>query len=213
MSPNNTFLGLFLLLLLTACGTPRTTTEGELPYRKLIQNAEVETRAGNYLAAADNYRKAYDQKPKKQDVLFKAAELYTRVRAYRSAADAYQFLTPDEDKWPLLGLQYGRALKQDGRYDQARRELALFLESYNGADRPIVAEIVRNELAGIALAREQSGESMIDLDRPGRGINTEADEFGPVAIAGDQLLFTSTAGGESRLYQSRLQARAWTKAT
>lgn len=213
------FAGCFLSCLALSCGSPQSVVSGErtspdLPYRTLIKNAETETKAGNFLAAANNYRKAYDQKPKKQDILFKAAELFTRMRDYRSAAEAYQLLSPDEDKWPLLGLQYGRALKQDGRYEQARRELALFLETYNGADRPIVAEIVRNELSGISLARQQAGEeSMIDLDRPGRGINTSADEFGPVAIGGDQLFFTSTAGGQSRLYQSRLVAKAWTKAT
>jgi len=193
------------LLLLAACGGPRTTTQAELPYGKLIKNAEVEARAGNYLAAADNYRKAYDQKPRKKEILYKAAKLYTRVRAYKKAAEAYKFLEADEQKWPLLGLEYGRALKQDGRLEQARRQLGLFQVAYNGADRAIVSEIVSNELAGTA--------GTIDIDRPGRGVNTSAEEFGPVAIAGDQLFFTSTAGGQSRLYQSRLQAREWTKAT
>lgn len=207
------FLSLCLLLTF-ACGGPRTTTQAELPYKKLIKNAEVETRAGNYLAAAENYRKAYNQKPRKKEILFKAAELYTRVRDYKKAADAYQLLEQDEQRWPLLGLQYGRALKQDGRYEQARRQLGLFRESYNGADRAIVTEIVNNELAGIRLAQAgKPDQGAVDIDRPGRGINTSADEFGPVAVAGDQLFFTSTAGGQSRLYQSRLEAREWTKAT
>lgn len=205
---------LFLLVFLSACGGTRTTTQSELPYKKLIANAEVEQRAGNYAAAAENYRKAYDQKPRKKDILYRAAELFTRVRDYKRAAEAYQFLEPNEDKWPLLGLQYGRSLKQDGRYEESRRVLATFLETYNGADRPLVNEIVRNELAGITLARQLGAQdAMTDLSRPGRGINTSADEFGAVAVAGDQLFFTSTAGGQSRLYQSRLQAREWTKAT
>lgn len=214
MSRSYVVLIAWLLLVLTACGSGRTTTKAELPYKKLIENAEVETRAGNYAAAARNYRLAYDQKPRKKEVLYQAAELYTRVRDYKLAADAYQLLEADENRWPLLGLQYGRALKQDGRYDEARRVLATFLETYNGADRTLVAEIVRNELAGVRLARELQGRgAMIDISRPGRGINTGADEFGAVAVAGDQLFFTSTAGGQSRLYQSRLDAREWTKAT
>lgn len=203
-----------LLLVLSACSGQRRTTSAELPYKKLIRNAEVEIQAGNYLAAAENYRKAYDQKPRKKEILFKAAELYTRVRDYKKAANAYQFLETDEQRWPLLGLQYGRALKQDGRYEQARRQLGLFKESYNGADRAIVKEIVNNELVGLRLAQSDAAEpGAVDIDRPGRGVNTSADEFGPVAIAGDQLFFTSTAGGQSRLYQSRLQAKEWIKAT
>lgn len=205
---------LALCFLLAACGSPRTTTQSTLPYKKLIANAEVENRAGNFAAAAENYRLAYDQKPRKKEVLYRAAELFTRIKDYKRAAEAYQFLEPDEDRWPLLGLQYGRALKQDGRYDEARRVLATFLETYNGADRTLVNEIARNELTGISLARQLSSrDAMTDLRRPGRGINTSADEFGPVAVAGDQLFFTSTAGGQSRLYQSRLEAREWTKAT
>ena len=207
---------LCLFLLCLGCGSARVTTENdgpELPYAKLIRNAETAEAGGDYAGAADYYRRAYDRKPGRQEPLYRAAELYTRVHDYRAAADAYQFVTDRED-YPLLGLYYGRALKQDGRYDRARRELSDFLEGYNGADRPIVAEIVRNELAGIALAQAQAGApTTMDLERPGRGINTTADELGPVAVAGDQLLFTSTAGRQSRLYQSRLRAREWTKAT
>lgn len=204
-----------LLLLFTLVnGSNELLAQGKLPYKKLVAQAEEEALAGNYAAAAAAYRAAFDKKPRKQENLYRAAELFTRIRDYREAATAYQFLEEDEDRWPLLGLQYGRALKQDGRYEEARRTLATFLETYNGADRLLVAEIVRNELAGIQLARQWRGrETMIDLARPGRGINTGADEFGPVAVAGDQLFFTSTAGGQSRLYQSRLQAREWTKAT
>ncbi|MEM6770930.1 MAG: tetratricopeptide repeat protein, partial [Bacteroidota bacterium] len=192
----------------------RSTAQTDLSYKKLVTKAKADEAAGNYAEAAAAYRAAFDQKPRKQENCYRAAELYTRIRDYQQAAEAYQFLERDEDRWPLLGLQYGRALKQDGRYDEARRALATFLETYNGADRLLVAEIVRNELAGIQLARQWRGrETLTDLARPGRGINTGADEFGAVAVAGDQLFFTSTAGGQSRLYQSRLQAREWTKAT
>ncbi|MEM9528498.1 MAG: hypothetical protein AAGA31_17930, partial [Bacteroidota bacterium] len=95
----------FFASFVLACGGPKPVVSGErsgpdLPYSTLIRNAETETKAGNFLAAANNYRKAYDQKPKKQDVLYKAAELFTRVRDYRSAAEAYQLLSPNEDKWP-----------------------------------------------------------------------------------------------------------------
>lgn len=211
-------LVLFAVLTLAACGGgPRSVVASEeesLSYKQLRQRAEAEEQAGRPGTAAEYYRSAYALKPRQQSVLFRAAELFTQVKDYRRAAEAFQFVEKDPDEYPLLGLQYGRALKQDGRYEAARRELALFLETYNGADRPIVTEIVRNELAGIRLAQESAGKPvMVDIERPGRGVNTGADEIGPVAVAGDQLFFTSTAGGQSRLYQSRFQARQWTKAT
>ena len=202
------------LCLNFTCTSPRAFAQGGLSYKKLIKSAKEEARAGNYLAAAESYQKAYNQKPRKKEVLFKAAELYARIRDYKKAANAYQFLEPNDQDWPLLGLQYGRALKQDGRYEDARRELETFRDSYNGADRAIVTEIVNNELVGIQLAQSGvEGQGIVDISRPGRGVNTSADEFGPVAVAGDQLFFTSTAGGQSRLYQSRLEAKEWTKAT
>ncbi|MEM9928939.1 MAG: tetratricopeptide repeat protein, partial [Bacteroidota bacterium] len=210
----NHYILLLLWGFLFSCSSTQTAAQGQLSYKKLLQNAETEVAEGNYLAAANYYRQAYDQKPRKKELLYKAAKLFTRVRDYQKAANAYQFIEADEQRWPLLGLQYGRALKQDGRYQQARRQLALFREAYNGADRSIVTEIANNELAGIRLAEQRlQEEPTVDIDRPGRGVNTSTDEFGPVAVAGDQLFFTSTAGGQSRLYQSRLQAKEWTKAT
>ncbi|MTB50600.1 hypothetical protein [Lewinella sp. W8] len=210
-------LVLSAVFFLTACGGPRSVAGPEaesLSYKQLIQQAEAEEQAGRFGVAAEYYRSAYSLKPRNQAILYRAAELFTQVKDYRKAAEAFQFMEKDADDYPLLGLQFGRALKQDGRYEAAQRELALFLETYNGADRPIVSEIVRNELAGIRLAQESIGRpATVDIDRPGRGINTGADEIGPVAVAGDQLFFTSTAGGQSRLYQSRYEARQWTKAT
>jgi peptidoglycan-associated lipoprotein len=206
-----------MALLFTACGGSRSVANPEpksQSFKQLMLQALIEDQAGRAGTAAEYYRSAYTLKPRDQSILYRAAELFIQIKDYRKAAEAFQFMEKNPDEYPLLGLQYGRALKQDGRYEAAKRELALFLETYNGADRPIVSEIVRNELAGIRLAQESVGrQTTVDIDRPGRGINTGADEIGPVAVAGDQLFFTSTAGGQSRLYQSRFQARQWTKAT
>lgn len=202
------------LLLLTACGGGRVVNDNGLSFRQYLQAAEQAKSNGNFLAAANNYAAAFTQKPSRQEVGYEAAELYTRVRAYEKATTIYARLSPDERRWPLLGLQYGRALKQHEQYEDARRQLTQFRDSYNGADRAIVTEIVANELAGIRLAQTSDpGAETVVLSRPGRGVNTGSEEYGPVAINGDQLFFSSTQGGQSRLYQSRFQARAWTKAT
>lgn len=201
---------LLLFLMLTSCPPPQAST---LSFKQLLAKGEADVAAGNYAAAAQAFRAACDHKAGKSSACYRAAELYTRIRDYGAAAAAYQLTPPDEDRWPLLGLQYGRALKQDGRYDEADRVLSSFLAAYNGVDRRLIAEVVRNEKAGIALARSwQTRQSAVGINRPGRGVNTNSDEFGPVALAGDQLFFTSTAGGQSRLYQSRLQAQRWEKA-
>jgi tetratricopeptide (TPR) repeat protein len=220
-TPNLIFL--CLLLLLAACGSPKVVSESEatqpessyaeMNWKKLKAAAEAEEAAGNDAQAAKLYRMAWDKKQNKYELLNKSAELYAGQNAYRESADAYQYLLTQNEDYPLVGLKYGRALKQDGQYDKAQRELARFLESYNEADRPIIEEIVNVELAGIELARAQAGKvSNLVLKRPEGGINTEANEYGPMPGEVGQLFFASDRGGQSRIYESRLQGRNWSNA-
>ena len=215
--------GLLLVVGLSAVGcgpapdntvgsAPLPAPEEQLSFKDLVKAGEAAEKSNRTAEAADYFARAAALKPRRQDLHYRAGELFSRVRNYRRAADSYQFVT-DASDYPLLGLSYGRALKQDGRYERARSQLAAFLESYNGTDRPIVAEIVRNELAGIALVQERAGQPLtVGLDRPGRGINTAANESGPIALGGDELYFTSESGGQGRLYRSQLRGREWDKA-
>lgn len=216
------FFSFFLLILvLTACGGPKVVLDqadpdaayAQLNWKKLRAAAEAEEEAGNKAEAAKLYRMAWDKNSRKYELLQKSAELYGGERMYRQAADAYQYLVTQREDYPLAGLKYGRALKQDGQYDKAQRELARFLEGYNEADRPIIEELVLIELAGIDLARSQAGSvDQLLIKRPGEGINSEANEYGPIPGEVGQLFFTSDRGDQSRIYESRLQGRNWTTA-
>lgn len=215
-----------ILLTLTACGAQRSTSAATpepaatsdaayaaMKWKKLVKAAEAEEEAGNQAEAAKLYRMAWDKKQSKTELLFKAGEIFAQIRDYRSAADAYQYLQSEEETYPLIGLKFARALKQDGQYDRAQRALARFLEGYNEADRPIIEEIVTVELAGIELARRQAGQvSDLKLKRPEKGINSEDDEYGPIPGEVGQLYFASNRGDQSRLYESRLQGRSWSNA-
>lgn len=203
-----------LIFLLTGCGGPRPAGgEDSRSFGRLLRDAEAKESAGDFLAAARDYEAAFRLKPQRTELANQAAELFSRQRAYGRAADLLAQLPPNERRWPLRGLRYGRALKQDGRYAEAREVLVDFRTRYNAADRPIVTDIITNELAGIDLALRAKPDGSVTLDRPGRGVNTGADEFGPVPVTGDELYFTSTQGGQSRLYRSRLEAGVWSKAT
>ncbi|PHI20543.1 hypothetical protein CEQ90_07260 [Lewinellaceae bacterium SD302] len=217
------FATLLLLFSLFSCGgsKPVVTSGGDTPasayaemsWKKIAAAAEAEEEAGNNSEAAMLYRMAWDKKQNKFELLSKSAELYAGENEYRKAADSYQYLLGQNEDYPLVGLKYGRALKQDGQYDKAQRELARFLEGYNEADRPIIEEIVNVELAGIELARSQAGTvNQLIIKRPEQGINSEFDEYGPIPGEVGQLFFTSNRGDQSRIYESRLQGRNWTKA-
>lgn len=213
---------LFLLLLgIASCGSPKavanttddTAAYADMNWKKLRAAAKAEEEAGNNVKAAELYRMAWDKKNSKYELLAKSAELYAGLKMYRESADNYQYLLGQNEDYPLIGLKYGRALKQDGQYDKAQRELARFLETYNEADRPIIEELVMVELAGIDLARSQAGNiNQLLIKRPEKGINSESNEYGPIPGEVGQLFFTSDRGDQSRIYESRLQGRNWSDA-
>ena len=202
-----------ILLLLSLVALTATSLSGQ-SWRKLRNQAEELEAQGDYYAAAQTYRQAWDARPGKEELIYAAAENYMRVRDYRAAAEAYQFLQSGDSDYPLVGLKYGRALKQDGQYDKARAALSQALENYNGPDRAILEEIVRKEIAGIDLARNNAGrvDTRLQLSRPGPEINSEANELSPAPISPEVLYFTSGMGGQNRIYQSTRSGRGWTKA-
>ncbi|MEL6358300.1 MAG: hypothetical protein AAFQ37_15400, partial [Bacteroidota bacterium] len=212
-----------------SCGTPRPTSNvtadastptatdaeyADMNWKQLAKKAKTEKEAGNLAEAAKLYRLAWDKKQNKKEFLYESAEIYAQIHDYRGAAESYQFLQSDSETYPLIGLKFARALKQDGQYDRAQRTLARFLEGYNEGDRPIIEEIVNVELAGIELGQNQAGRvTDLSLQRPEQGINSEADEYGPIPGDIGQLYFSSNRGEESRIYESRIQGRNWTNAT
>ncbi len=217
---------LFLLSFLLACASrPGTNTPtapskvedaavAQLSWKKILKAAQAAEAAGETSSAAALYRAVWDKNPKKVAYLHTSADLYAGIKDYRNAADAYQFLLPYSDAYPLAGLKLGRLLKQDGQYDRAQRSLARFLEGYNESDRPIIEELVAVELAGIELAQQQAGRSgALSITRPGDGINSEADEYSPIPVDLGQVYFSSSRGGQGRLYESRQQGREWSKAS
>lgn len=202
---------LLIALLLLVTFATQADAQNWRQFRSAAQDAEKE---GDLYTAAENYRQAWEQKKNKKDLLFKAAENYMRVRDYRAAADAYQYLEGDSKEDPLVGLKFARVLKQDGQYDRAREVFQRTLENYAGADRTILEDIIRIELRGIDLAQELAArpERRYELLLPGEMINSDANEFGPAPVGTDQIYFTSTMGGQSRIYETLRQGRDWTKA-
>ncbi len=203
---------LFAVVALLTC---LTTSVSAQSWRSLRNQAQDLEEAGNFYEAAQLYRQAWEKRQGREELIYAAAENFMRVREYRAAAEAYSFLQAEQDDYPLIGLKYARALKQDGQYDKAREAFQRFLEGYNGSDRTIVEDIVRTELRGLDLAQDLANRTdrRLQVTRPGNTINSESNEFGPAPVGTDQLYFTSTMGGQSRVYASTRQGQSWTKAT
>ncbi|NJC27579.1 PD40 domain-containing protein [Neolewinella antarctica] len=205
------FLPFLAFLLLQTCQISTVTNGTDPTYNTLIVEAETAEADRDYFAAAAAYQRAYALRPKNSDVIFRAGELYARTRDYRAAAAAYALVPANIESWPLLGLRYGRALKQSGQTEEAERVLGNFRAGYNGSDRAIMGEIVDGELAGLALDRGSAETSTVA--NLGLGVNSRGDETGASRMTPDQLLFASQRGEQSRLLTSRQVAAEWQRAT
>lgn len=204
-----------LLLALCAIFLLAATTEAqEMSWRKHRKLAERLEKEGDYYAAAENYRMAWEKKQSKEELIYRAAENYFRLRDYRNAADAYQHVPANFADDQLVSLKYARSLKQDAQYDKARTVFRELADSYTGPDKAILQDIVAAELRGLDLTRELTGsmDRRMEILHPGVNVNTESEEFGVVPIDPTTAYFTSTMGGEARIYSTQRVGRAWSKA-
>lgn len=184
-------------------------------WRKLSNTASQQLKQGNYAEAAENYEKAWQKKQKKTELIYNAGEAYYTLRDYRKAADAYQHVKDQNDKFPLVGLKYARSLKQDGQYDKAMQEFKKFIDSYSGQGKPILEEIIQTEIKGCELGLDLAShpDRSIEITYPGLNINSKKAEFAPFPMSDDLLYFSSAQGDRARIYNSQRQGKAWTKAS
>jgi peptidoglycan-associated lipoprotein len=203
-----------LVLCLLASLAVTSLSAQEMSWRKHRKLAQQLEKEGDYFAAAENYRMAWEKKQKKEDLIYRAAENYFRLRDYRNAADAYQHVPNNYNDDQLVLLKYARALKQDGQYDKARTIFRQLSDSYTGPDKAILQDIVAVELRGIDLVRSLTSgiDPRMEILHPGVSVNSEDEEFGPASIDGSTLWFTSTMGGGARIYASQRRGRNWSKA-
>lgn len=183
-------------------------------WRKLSSTAEQQLRQGNYAEAAENYKKAWQKKNKKMELIYQAGEAWYTIRDYRNAADAYQHVKDKNEEFPLVGLKYARSLKQDGQYDKASQEFKKFLESYSGQGKAILEEIVQTEIKGCELGLDLPSrpDRSVEVSYPGANINSRKSEFAPFPMSDDLIYFSSSQGDRARIYNSQKQGKTWTKA-
>ena len=205
-------LYLVICVVLTACITPGVAPKGGGPgYAVLLQRAETAEAAGRYVTAAEYYRDAYAARPGRPEHAYQAAELYARARDYRNASESYALVPADGLRWPLLGLSYGRALKQAGQTRGAERVLTDFITAYNGTDRSIVIDLAETELVGLRLPAEEDPDPSVS--RVSDAVNTAGDETGPSVATAEHLSFSRRQGGQNRAMVSVRGPAGWSPAS
>jgi hypothetical protein len=184
-------------------------------WKKSRKSGDELYQQGEYAQAAVEFEQAFKKKPKNKDLAFKTADSYYIIKDYRKAAEYFQYVKDDNVKYPMSGLKYARSLKQDGRYEDAKREFQAYLDKYTKSDRAIMEEIIRVEIAGCNLAKELPARANREAEIMllSRGVNTDATEFAPIPFSNDVLYFSSTAGAKARIFRSQREGKEWGKAS
>ena len=207
---------IFLSVLLTLVFAFNMQAQDKMSWKQHAKLAEGLYAKGQYADAAEHFRAAWKKKTKKTEYIYKAGESFFLIRDYRNAADAWQHVKDDYANYPMIGLQYARALKQNGEYEAASSELVNFLAKYQGIDKPTVSTMVQNELRGCELAAQyavKGPDENIYIDYLSSNINTPETEFAPMPFGDEALYFSSTMGKRAEIYRSIKSGNIWSKAT
>lgn len=169
---------------------------------QLVSRAEKAWAAGRYLEAAENFERAGHLQTDRPILLNKAAEAYYLARNYEKAADCYRPLRQYSDRYPLTGLRYARALKQSGRYPEAREAFRHYLSAYKGEYQSTVETVVALEIQGCEWALQQANDTLtnpsfltaIPLPTPEKA---KGNAFAPIAFSSEVLYFSFNVEGQN----------------
>ena len=113
----------------------------------------------------------------------------------------------------LPGLKHCRMLKMDGQYDEASRAFVYFINSYEGADKDIVTEIVQDEIRGceLAMVMLEKESNQVTFNHLSSNVNSKAADFAPVPFSDDILYYTSNMVGATKMYFSQRNGEVWSR--
>ena len=201
-------LTLILLLFFTF-----TVSAQKMSWRDYRDIADKAYKVEDYSTAAKNYKQAWQKKKSNNELLYKAGEAYYLTKNYKEASSSYGKLLKNTKEFSDISFKYARALKQDGQCALANIEFEKFINSYNGADKPQMTQIVQTEIEGCNLALNNPVNTNISISFPGTVINTSYQDFAPVPYNDNVLYFSSTRKGKSKIYRSEYDGANWSKPT
>ena len=187
---------LFSVLLLTifATGLAAQPLAGSSNEEKLLAAADSAVNGHNWYVALENYSTAYEQndeldlRPMMALMNLKLRDVKAAVRNYKSV---FRRAEPSDTTNNIHRYHFGRALKMDGQYDDARTYLENFLQH---ATDGRLRELAQAELKGIELYGGMLGSetSEVTLENLGRKVNSSFSEYSPVLSADGNTMYYST---------------------
>lgn len=181
---------LLLSIVSFVCTSLSAQPVDEFEYDLMFETAENELAKHEYYNALEWYEKCYDEQPKDMRVRQRIAYVQYLLRDFRRAENWYsRLLRRDKEReFELERYVYGRILKMNGKYDQARLQFQRVLDTVvNDTFR----QKILNELKGVDLALELEEDISVVVDNAGRKVNSAFSEFSPQQDREGKLYFGS----------------------
>lgn len=181
----------------------------EIPYRFKLEGADSAFANFDYYNAVDWYEQCYKE-TRELELAERIAYCHWKMRDYRRAERWYKrVVDKDENQlFPLVPLEYGRMLKLNGKYEEARAQFA-------GLDTQVVGDSIKAiadlEIAGIDLAETLKSPYDLVVDNAGSKLNGRYTESSPSISPEGELHYISfeedkliTLKGKSEDYHSKI---------
>ena len=175
-----TLLYFFLFITMAACSVIDKAGKAD----KLFAREE-------YQPAIALYQKLIKSKPTNGELNFKLGEAYRLSNRIQMAEPYYKAALDNGYKKEDVYLNYGLALRANGKYNEASAELTKYAAA--GANKTAV-ERARREVANLAELPEVLNAKNYFEVKPLEQVNSEAADFG-VAMAEGEVIFASSRGG------------------
>ena len=160
---------------------------------KVLAAADSARRTNNWFVALENYETAYDQNddlPLRTEIALMNLKLRDVKAAVRNYTQVFRRVESTDTTNNIHRYHFGRALKMDGQYDEARTYFEDFL-LHNTDER--LEQFAKMELEGIKLYRDLPKEtSEVALEGLDRKVNSSFSEYSPVLSADGSTLYYST---------------------
>lgn len=201
-----------LLFSFTLVCTSTVYAQKTLPWRKRIKMAENFKKNGDFYQAAVYYEGVYNEK-EKEDYIYEAGNCYYLLRDYSNAVKCLEKVKDKNATYDKPGYKYALALKQTGKYKEAKSAFSSFLSSYIGTDKQAIKEAVEVEIQGceFAMNAEEATNEDVSVSHLDAKINTNKTEFAPIPFNDDVLYFSSTISGVAKIYRSQKNGDNWSR--
>lgn len=189
------FLFLSVFLAVEIMPMAAQPLSGSSNQEKLLAAADSARATYNWTVALDNYQEVFDLDKEDNEYLLPVIarmnyELRDVAAAIRGYTRAFRKVEPTDTTYNDHRFYFGRLLKMDEQYDEARTYLLNFLEFNQDTLRGYLAD---QELKGIELYRDAARETgEVELELLDRKINTVWSEYSPVLSPDGNTLYFAT---------------------